>query len=139
LETQEYIRRLAPRVQYRCRLVNHGIAASNGCANQFSTDEKGLSVLLDEVDSSEYVVTERSKRVIGSMLNGICADGSVFKDFQNTIQPLCEISPSLREASSVADTHASRAKEQSIDLARALLMPLPKRQDERLGKLSHES
>jgi len=139
LETQEYVRRLAPRLQYRCRLVNQAITVSNGCANQFSTDEKGLSVLLDEVDSSEYVVTERSKRVIDNMLNGICADSSVFKDFENTIQPLCEISPNLREVTSVADTHANRAKEQSIDLARALLMPLPTTQDQRLGKPPHAS
>ena len=119
--------------------MNQAIRVSDGSADQFSADEKGLSVLLEQVDSLEYVVTERSKRVIDAMLNGICADGSVFKDFEDTIRPLCEISPNLTEVSTMADNLANRAKEQSIDLARALLIPLPTREDTRLSKPAHES
>jgi hypothetical protein len=131
--------RLAARAQYRHRLVNQAIRVSDGSADQFSTDHKGLSVLLEEVNSSEYVVTERSKRVIDDMLNGICADGCVFKEFEDTIQPLCQISSDLTKASAIADDLANSAKEQSIDLARALLIPLPTKKDARLSKPAHAS
>jgi len=134
LETQGYVRRLAHRAEYRQRLVRQAITVSGRSADNFASDGKSLSLLLDEVDSSEYVVTERSKRVMEDMLSGICADGAVFKGFEGTIQPLCQISPDLREASTVADTLADRAKEESIDLARALLIPLPNKGDARLAK-----
>ena len=129
VETQAYVRHLVQRAEYRHRLVNQAIRVSDGSAEHFANDDKGLSALLQEVDSAEYIVTHRSKRVMGEMLNGICADGSLFKGFENTIQPLCEISPNLRQASTVADTLADRAKEESIDLARALLLPLPTKED----------
>jgi hypothetical protein len=114
--------------------VSQAITVSGRSANHFATDEKGLSLLLDEVESSDYVVTERSKRVMEEMLNDICADGLVFKGFENTIQPLCQLSRDLREASTVADTLADRAKEESMDLARTLLIPLPGKDDARLAK-----
>jgi hypothetical protein len=59
------------------------------------------------------------------MLSEICADGDIFKGFEKKIQPLCEISQPLREASRLADSLADRAKEESVDVARALMIELP--------------
>jgi hypothetical protein len=67
------------------------------------------------------------------MLNGICADGRIFKRFEDSIQPLCEISPPLREVSQLADSLADKTKEESVDVARALLIPLPTEEDARLS------
>jgi hypothetical protein len=114
-------------------LVKQAIKVSRGSAQQFSTDDEGLSTLLHEIDSAEYIVTNRSKRVMEEMLNGICADGRIFKGFEDSIQPLCEISPPLRDASTLADRLADKAKEDSLDVARALLLHLPIGEDKRLS------
>ena len=83
------------------------------------------STLLAEFNCAEYVVTRNSKRVMDGMLSQICADGDIFKGFEAKIQPLCAISQPLREASRFADSLADRAKEESIDVARALMIELP--------------
>ena len=134
LETQEYIRRLIHRIEYQHKLIKQATSVSTGTVHQFSTDDEGLSTLLQETGSAAYVVTQRSKRVVGDMLNGICADGRVFKEFEKNIQPLCNISPPLRDASTLADRLADKTKEESIDLARALLIKLPTAEDTRLSK-----
>jgi len=90
--------------------------------------------LLDEIVWAEYVVTRSSKRVMEEMLNGICADGRIFKSFEESIEPLCEISPPLREASTLADSLADKAKEESLDVARALLLHLPTQGDARFSQ-----
>ena len=82
-------------------------------------------MLLEEIDSAEYIVTRRSKGVMEEMLNGICSDGRIYKGFEQEIEPLCDASPSLRYVSMVADNLADKTKEESMDLARALLIDLP--------------
>jgi hypothetical protein len=134
VETQEYIRRLVHRIEYQQKLIKQAISVSNGTARQFSADDEGLSTLLQEMGSAAYVVTQRSKRVMGNMLNGICADGRIFKEFEKDIQPLSNISPPLRDASTLADQLADKTKEESLDLARALLINLPTAEDARLSK-----
>lgn len=128
------MKRFLERTEYRPRLVKQAVRVSKGSARQFSADDEGLSTLLHEIDSAQYVVNRRSKQVIEEMLNGICADGRIFKGFEDSIQPLCEISPALRDASTLADSLADKAKEESLDLARALLLHLPTQEDVRFSK-----
>jgi hypothetical protein len=134
LETQQYVTRFVEHTKYRPRLIKEALRVSKGSARQFSADDEGLSTLLYEIDSAEYVVTRSSKRVMEEMLNGICADGRIFKGFEESIQPLCEISPPLRQASTLADSLADKAKEESLDVARALLLHLPTQEDVRFSQ-----
>lgn len=138
LETEEYVRRFMNRVQYQPKLIKQALQVSKGSAQQFSTDDEGLSALLEEIDSSEYIVTKRSKKIMENMLNGICADGRVFKGFEGRIEPLCDIFQPLREVSKLADSLADKTKEESLDLARALLIDLPK-QDWQASARSREN
>jgi hypothetical protein len=133
LETQQYVRRFVEQAKYRPKLVKQALRVSNGCVRQFSDDDEGLSALLHEIHSAEYVVTKRSKPVMEEMLNGICADGRIFKGFEDSIQPLCDISTPLRETSTLADSLADKAKEESLDIARALLLHLPTQDDTRFS------
>jgi hypothetical protein len=132
LETGKYVRRFIARTEYRPRLVRQSLEVSKSSVKQFSVDDHGLSALLNQLDSAEYIVTKRSKIVMENMLRDICADGTVFKGFEEKIQPLCNISHPLREVSGLADSLADKAKEESMDVARALLLELPtrKREDE---------
>ena len=82
VENQQYVTRSLERTEYRPRLVKQALRVSDGSACQFSTDDKGLSTLLNEMGSTEYVVTKRSKQVVEEMLKGICADDRIFKFFQ---------------------------------------------------------
>jgi len=125
IETEEYVRRFIHKIDTQPKLVQRSLQVSTESAKQFSTDDIGLSTLLSEFNSTQYVVTRNSKRVMEGMLNEICADGQVFKGFEEEIQPLCEFSQSLREASRIADNLADRTKEESIDVARALMIDLP--------------
>jgi len=125
LETEEYVRRFMDRTEYQTKLIKQALQVSKGSAQQFSTDDEGLSALLEEIDSAEYIVTKRSKKIMEDLLNGICADGRVYKGFEERIQPLCDISQPLREVSKLADSLADKTKEESLDLARALLIDLP--------------
>jgi hypothetical protein len=125
LETEEYLRRFMNRSDYTSKLIDRALQVSRGSAQQFSADDKGLSALLEEIDSAEYVVTRRSKGVMEEMLNEICADGRIYKDFEQEIEPLCDASPRLRYVSKQADNLADKVKEGSFDLARALLIDLP--------------
>jgi len=59
------------------------------------------------------------------MLNGICADGRIFKGFEQEIEPLYDVSPHLRRVAKLTDNLADKTKEESIDLARALLIKIP--------------
>lgn len=130
LETERLVHQLVERGEYQPRLVKNAFEVSRGSAHQFSMDDQGLSTLLEEINSAEYIVTKRSKRVMEQMLNGIYGDGFVFKRFENEIEPLCQISQPLREVSKLADSLADKTKEESIDVARALMIDLPKRQTE---------
>lgn len=125
LETEKYVRRFLNHAEYHAKLVKQAFEVSEGSARQFSVDDQGLSTLLEEIDLAEYVVNVRSKRVMEEMLNGICADGSIFKKFEGDIDPLCNISQSLRQVSKLADALADKAKEECLDVARALLIDLP--------------
>jgi hypothetical protein len=125
IETEGYLKRFMNQTEYRPRLVNRALQVSEGSARQFSTDDRELSSLLNEIDSAEYVVTRRSKLAMEEMLNGICADGSIFKGFEHEIEPLCEVSPHLQGITKIADNLADKIKEQSLDLARALLIDMP--------------
>ncbi|HUK29373.1 MAG TPA: hypothetical protein VLV31_13195 [Candidatus Acidoferrales bacterium] len=131
LETEKFVRRFITRIDFRPRLVKPSLEVSQNSAKQFSQDDRSLSALLAELDSAEYIVTKRSKGVMENMLRGVCEDGVVFKGFEEKIQPLCEISQPLREASGLAGNLADKAKEDSLDVARALLidLPTPKRQN----------
>jgi hypothetical protein len=111
--------------KYKPKLVNRALQVSKGSAQQFSTDDKGLSALLEEIDSAEYIVTRRSKIVMEEMLNGICADGRIFKGFEQEIEPLYDASPHLRGVAKLADNLVDKTKEESFDLARALLIDIP--------------
>ena len=117
------------RSEYRSKLIDRALQVSRGSAHEFSADDKGLSALLEEIDSEEYVVTRRSKGVMEEMLNGICADGRIYKGFEQEIEPLCDASPRLRYVSkladNLADNLADKTREGSLDLARALLIDLP--------------
>jgi hypothetical protein len=126
LETEKYVRHFMDRAEYRPQLVKQALQISKGSAQQFSTDDEGLSTLLEEIDSAEYIVTKRSKRIMEEMLNGICADGFIFKEFEGEIDPLYDLSRPLREVSRLADGLADKAKEQSLDVARSLLIDLPR-------------
>jgi len=138
LETEQYVRRYVERTEYHPKLVKQALRVSDGSACQFSADEEGLSTLLREVASAEYVVTERSKQMMEGMLNSICADGRIFKGFESSIAPLCEISQPLRNSSNLADSLADQAKEESLDLARALLINLPTLEDARFPDTQRE-
>ena len=125
IETEQYLKRFMSQSEYKPKLVKRALEISEGSAQQFSTDDKGLSVLLEEVDSAEYVVTRRSKSVMEEMLNGICADGHIFKKFEEEIEPLYDASPRLRGVTKLTDGLVDRTKEESIDLARALAINMP--------------
>jgi hypothetical protein len=125
LETEKYVRHFITRTEYTPKLVRRSLEVTQSSAKQFSADDHGLSALLAQLDSAEYIVTKRSKRVMENMLRDICADGAVFKGFEEKIQPLCNISQPLREVSGLADSLADKTKEESMDVARALLIELP--------------
>lgn len=130
LETEELVRSYLNRPEQQRKLVKNAIEVSKGSAHQFSLDDRGLTTLLDEIGSSEYVVTKRSKAVLEALLDGIYDDGLIFKEFEDEIEPLCHVSQPLREVSKLADALADRTKEESIDAARALMIRLPKRTPE---------
>ncbi len=48
------------------------------------------------------------------MLTGIYNDGFLFKEFEEHIEPLCELSHKLQRASRLADSLADMTKEESI-------------------------
>jgi len=125
IETEEYVKRFMNQSEYKPKLVKRALQVSEGSAQQFSNDDKGLSVLLEEVESADYIVTRRSKKVMEEMLNGICADGHIFKDFERRIETLCDASSHLRRVTKLADNLVDRTKEESVDLARALLIKIP--------------
>lgn len=88
-------------------------------------DDEGLSTLLEEIDSAQYIVTKKSKRAMQELVNGIYGDGFIFKEFESEIEPLCQISNSLRQMSKLADGLVDKTKEESVDVARALMLRLP--------------
>jgi hypothetical protein len=131
LETGKLIERYKEVVEYRPKLLKNVLRVSEGSAEQFAADDRGLSTLLEEINSSEYVVTKHSRTIMQGMLSDIYGDGCIFKEFEGEIQPLCEISNPLRQVSKLADTLVDKTKEETIDVARALLIDLPRQDSER--------
>lgn len=125
LETERLVQRFLGRAEYRQRLLKDAFRVSAGSARQFSFDDRGLAALLEAIASDQYVVTARSRSSLEAMLRGICGDGVLFKDFKLEMRPLCDVSPSLRGVSKLAGSLADRAKEEAIDVARALFIKLP--------------
>ena len=127
LETENFVRRFLGQPGYQTKLVESALEVSEGSARQFSSDDEGLTTLLKEIGSAEYIVTKRSRTAMEKMLSGIYKDGFLFKEFEKHIAPLCELSNKLQRASRFADSLADMTKEESIDVARALMIDLPKR------------
>jgi len=127
LETENFVKRFMGQPGYQTKLVKSALEVSEGSARQFSSDDEGLSALLKEIGSAEYIVTKRSRTVMEEMLSGIYNDGFLFKEFEGHIEPLCELSHKLLQTSKLADSLADMTKEESIDVARALMIDLPKR------------
>ena len=125
LETEKLVRTHMNHANSQPKLVKAALGVSQGSALQFSNDDIGLSTLLNELNSADYIVTKRSKTVMEEMLNGICKDGSIFKNFEHQIEPLYELSRTLLQMSKLADALADKTKEESIDVARALMVNLP--------------
>jgi hypothetical protein len=125
LETEDYVKRFMSHTEYAPKLINSALQVSKSAAQQFSADDQGLSAMLEKIDSAEYIVTRQSRGVMEELLNGICSDGRIYKGFEQEIEPLCDASPPLRYISKLADNLADKAKEESMDLARALLIDLP--------------
>ena len=125
LETEQYIRRFVNQTPYRPRLVRHALEVAQASAQHFSADERGLSTLLNEVGSVEYVVTQHSQDIMEAMLGDICDDGLIFKRFEGKIEPLFDESQALRQVSKLAESLADKTKEESFDIARALMIHLP--------------
>jgi hypothetical protein len=126
IETERLIERLLHRPEYRLKLAKNALRVSAGSAQQFSLDDMGLSTMLEEINTANYVVTKRSKTMMEEMLKGICGDGLIFKDFEKHIEPLYEVSQDLERVSKLADSLVDKTKEESLDVARALLIQLPK-------------
>ncbi len=126
IETKAYVRRFMDRTQYQPRLVNRALQVSDGSAQQFSHDDQGLSTLLGELAKTEYAVTNRSLNIIENLLNDICNDGFIYKEFEDEIKPLIEISEPLRQTSHLADSLADKTREETFDLAHLLLIAPPK-------------
>jgi hypothetical protein len=126
LETERLVRRYIGLRDYQPKLVKPAMEVSQASARQFSSDDEGLSALLKEIGSAEYIVTKRSKETMEEMLSGICEDGSLFKEFEGQIEPLCRLSHNLLRVSKLADSLADKTKEESIDVARALMIDPPK-------------
>jgi hypothetical protein len=126
LETERLVRRYIDIPDYQPKLVKPAMKVSQATAQQFSSDDEGLSTLLKEIDSAEYIVTKRSRETMEEMLSGICDDGSLFKKFEGQIQPLCLLSHDLLRVAKLADSLADKTREESIDVARALMIQLPK-------------
>lgn len=130
METRRLIRRYADQREYQVRLVKHALKVSGASAQQFSIDEKGLSTLLEEIDTGEYTLTRRSRVVMESMLSGIYEDGLIFKEYERDVETLYEFSRDLQRISKLAD----KTKEESIDVARALMIRLPQHHEVFEGK-----
>ena len=126
IEAKNLIKRFMNHPDYRPKLAKSALQVSEGSAQQFSMDDKGLSTLLDEISTADYIVTKRSRTVMQEMLKDICDDGVIFKGFESEIEPLYDVSQDLRRVSKLADSLADRTKEESLDLARALLIQLPR-------------
>jgi len=126
LETERLIERLGDHARYRARLARNALQVSEGSAQQFHRDDQGLLTLLQEIHSADYIVTKRSKEIMERMLKGIYGDGLIFKEFEQRIEPLYDVSRDLQRVSKFADSLADKTKEESLDVARALLIQLPK-------------
>jgi len=137
LETEKCVRLFKDREAYRPKLVQQALQVARGSAKQFFADDESLSTLLEEIDSAQYIVTKRSKKTMEDMLSSICADGSIYKEFEDEIDPLCRSSPPLYQTSKLADGLADKAREESIDVARALLINLPTRSPDRRLTQTH--
>ena len=114
--------------------MKHALKVSGASAQQFSIDEKGLSTLLEEIDTGEYTLTRRSRVVIESMLSGIYEDGLIFKEYERDVETLYEFSRDLQRISKLAYSLADKTKEESIDVARALMIRLPQHHEVFEGK-----
>ena len=99
LETENFVRRFLGQRGYEIKLVRSALEVSEGSARQFSSDDQGLSTLLKEINSAEYIVTKRSKLLMKELLNGIYDDGFLFKEFEEHIEPLCQLSHKLQRTS----------------------------------------
>jgi hypothetical protein len=126
LETGKLVQRFMSHHDYHQRLAKSALQVSEGSAQQFSIDDEGLSALLDEITTANYIVTKRSRTAMEEMLKGIYGDGLIFKEFESEIKPLYDVSQDLRRVSRLADSLADKTKEESLDVARALLIQLPK-------------
>jgi len=68
-ETENFVRRFLGQRGYEIKLVRSALEVSEGSARQFSSDDQGLSTLLKEINSAEYIVTKRSKLLMKELLN----------------------------------------------------------------------
>jgi hypothetical protein len=127
IETQAYIHRAMNQNPYQMNLINRALQVSGRSAKQFSNDDQGLTTLLSELNSNEYAVTKHSVAILQNLINDICSDGFIYREFENEIEPLTELSEPLRQTSKLAGNLADKTREETFDLAHMLLIAPPKR------------
>jgi hypothetical protein len=71
LETGKLVQRFMSHHDYHQRLAKSALQVSEGSAQQFSIDDQGLSTLLDEITTANYIVTKRSRTAMEEMLKGV--------------------------------------------------------------------
>jgi hypothetical protein len=126
LETEQLVRLLIDRVEFRKTLVEHATGVTEGSYRQFESDDEALVTLADEIESARYCVTRHAQACLASLVRDIFGDGVIYKKFAANIRPLFEESDYLERISGLTARVVDSTHEHSLDVARLIGAPVPR-------------
>ncbi len=103
VETEKLVNFHVERPSYHPMLVKRTTEVMERSYMYFCKDETYLLSLMAAVNSNEFTVSVRTQMALSTMLTDVYSDGLTFKGFEDSIEPLLELSQSLEEMTKLTD------------------------------------
>lgn len=126
VETEELVMRFAEKPDYQPILVANTKSVAQQSYYSFCEDEIILRNLLRAIISDMYTVSLRAQLYLRRLLNDTYGDSLVFKEFEDKIQFLMEISKELEVLSKKVEQVANTTKDYSLEIGEELGIKLPR-------------
>ena len=125
VEAEELVVRYAGKPEYQPLLVRNATRVAQHSYHFFHEDQAFLWYLLQAVLSDLYSISLRAKLNLRRLLNETYGDSMIFKEFDQRIQFLLEISEALKDLMQKVEKIAESTENYSIEIGKELGIRLP--------------
>lgn len=126
IEAEKLVKFYVDKPRYHSMLLKHTKKVTGQSYVYFCDDETSLLGLMAAVNSKDYAVSVKSQVVLSDLLTDVYDDSLTFKNFEENIEPLIDISSDLEEMTSLTDQKAYSTRRYAKDLGDLIGVKVPR-------------